>query len=338
MDATLATFRAGERYSSEQIQAVLGVGNAGGVRLSIAPDSWPRRMVIMTSAGMSQQSSENPYHDRIEGDTLVYTGAGRKGDQTLGGVNQRIPQQRDRLFPIYGFALVGSRRDPSIGPKRWRFLGLLQYLRHYPELQVDAHLRERRVWLFELRIYSEPSQIPVDHDTPMMEHLIESARRAEPDEPADREIAAAPTPREREDDINPAVIESVRAQLLGIRPDRFEHVVRDALQRAGFERVVVTRYSQDGGIDVNAFASTLMWPIRDLLVQIQVKKWLHTVGRQEVAELRGSLQPHARGAVVTTSHFSRAAVAEGCAPGKNPIILVDGFTFASLVHSYGVAV
>jgi restriction endonuclease Mrr len=92
-------------------------------------------------------------------------------------------------------------------------------------------------------------------------------------------------------------------------------------------------YSQDGGIDVNAFAGQLMWPIRDLLVQVQAKRWLHTIGRKEVAELRGSLQPFARGAVVTTSYFSRAAVAEAQKVGKNPIVLVDGYSFASLVKS-----
>ncbi|MBM4094761.1 MAG: hypothetical protein FJ276_35940 [Planctomycetes bacterium] len=118
----------------------------------------------MTSLPTARQSSENPYHDRIESGTLVYTGAGREGDQTLGGMNQRIPQQYSELFPIYGFILIGSRRDRTIGPKRWRFLGLLQYQRHYPETQVDARLKQRKVWLFELRIHADPPEIPVAHD------------------------------------------------------------------------------------------------------------------------------------------------------------------------------
>jgi hypothetical protein len=136
--AKLKQFSIGTLYSSEEIQNSLEVGNAGGVRMSIAEDGSVRRAVILTSIPTARQLSENPYHDRIENDVLVYTGAGREGDQTLGGVNKRLPQQMDVNFPAYGFVLVKSRRDPSLGPKRWRFLGLLEYLRHYPDSQADT--------------------------------------------------------------------------------------------------------------------------------------------------------------------------------------------------------
>ena len=72
----------------------------------------------------------------------------------------------------------------------------------------------------------------------------------------------------------------------------------------------------------------------DQLVQVQAKRWLHTVGRREVAQLRGSLQPFARGALVTTSHFSKAAITESTEEGKIPIVLVDGYSFASLVRRH----
>src|SRR5262245_26851743 len=101
MAGSPVTFRVSDLYSTNEIQYGLGVGNAGGVRLSLSEDGVPRRMVIMTSLPTARQASENPYHDRIEGTTLVYTGAGRVGDQTLAGVNQRIPQQTMQLFPIY---------------------------------------------------------------------------------------------------------------------------------------------------------------------------------------------------------------------------------------------
>jgi len=67
------------------------------------------------------------------------------------------------------------------------------------------------------------------------------------------------------------------------------------------------------------------------LVQVQAKRWLHSVGRKEVAELRGSLQPFARGAVITTSHFSKAAINEASEEGKNPVTLVDGFRLSKVV-------
>ena len=61
--------------------------------------------------------------------------------------------------------------------------------------------------------------------------------------------------------------------------------------------------------------------------------WLHTVGRWEVAELRGSLETFARGAVVTTSCFSRAAIDEATGVVRQPVVLIDGYQFALTVRS-----
>jgi len=56
------------------------------------------------------------------------------------------------------------------------------------------------------------------------------------------------------------------------------------------------------------------------------------VGRKEVAELRGSLSPHAVGCIMTTSHFSRAAITESTDLGKIPISLIDGYRLGELVN------
>ncbi len=109
-------------------------------------------------------------------------------------------------------------------------------------------------------------------------------------------------------------------------------MLQDLLKHTGFVDVLVTRFSQDGGIDINARPSSRAWPIQRLPIQIQAKRWLHTVGRREVAELRGSLQPHAAGCIVTTSHFSRAAIAEAEESGKVPITLIDGYQLAGIVN------
>ena len=336
MGNPVESFCVGNLYSSADIQQALCVGNAGGVRVSLSSDGTPRRMVIMTADPSARQARENPYHDRIEGATLVYTGAGREGDQTLGGINQRIPQQYTGLFPIYCFVLIGSRRDQKIGPKRWRFVGLLQYLRHYPETQVDVRLQVRRVWVFELRIHTEPAKVPVAHDVTITAQIISAARIEGIDDKSDREVEMGAAKRLDESQ-NPLLIESIRGRLLGAPPREFEITIKRAIEHSGFDRVTVTQYSQDGGIDVNAFAGGSLWPLGGLLLQVQAKRWLHTVGRREVAELRGSLQPYARGALVTTSHFSRAAITEASDSGKSPITLVDGYAFASLLDRLKIA-
>jgi hypothetical protein len=108
--STLRTaFRVAECYSNDELHNALGVGNAGGVRSSVRADGETKWLVVMTSVPNARQAKENPYHDRIEGDILVYTGAGREGDQTLAGANKRIPPQLSVPFPIYGFIIVSSR-------------------------------------------------------------------------------------------------------------------------------------------------------------------------------------------------------------------------------------
>ena len=68
---------------------------------------------------------------------------------------------------------------------------------------------------------------------------------------------------------------------------------------------------------------------------MQAKRWLHSVGRREVAELRGSLQPYAHGAVVTTSFFTKAAILEAAEAAKKPIVLVNGLEFAAVLSRLG---
>src|SRR5947209_19614776 len=102
-------FQVGELYAISEIQSTLGVGNAGGVRVALDRNRHIRRLVLLTALPTAKIAHENPYHDRIESGVLVYTGAGLQGDQSLGGMNKRILQQREERFPVYGFRLQASR-------------------------------------------------------------------------------------------------------------------------------------------------------------------------------------------------------------------------------------
>ena len=318
-------------YTMEEIYKTLKVGNAGGVRIAVDKHSIVKRMVVLTSAPSRRQVKENPYHDRIEDDVLIYTGAGKEGDQLLSGINGRISQQRTELFPIYGFTLIASRRDKKHGPRRWLFLGLLEYLRQYQDVQVDARGSLRKALLFEFRIHREIEKIPLAEELSCAAKILSGVlERTTEDDSQLAEIGMVP-----EGDLVESFqsLEQLRGQLLGVDPKAFEFIIKDVLQRTGFDNVNVTRFSQDGGIDLNAYASSKFWPTEGMLVQIQAKRWLHTVGRREVAELRGSLDQYARGTVVTTSHFSKAATIEATTVGKNPIVLIDGIRLASIIKS-----
>ena len=327
-------FRVGEFYSNDEIHNSLSVGNAGGIRVALDEIKEPRRIVIFTSSPDARQLNENPYGDRVEGDTLVYTAGGREGDQSLGGLNRRVPQQLEIDFPIYGFEIVQSRRASRTNPKRWKFLGLLEYLHHYTDSQLDVNRNLRQVWIFEFRIHREMDFVPLDTDVHLMASILNSSRDAEDSANQDRELDDPGLSTEHESSFEDSIaLESVRSKLFSLSPEEFEHLIKDVLVATGFERVDVTRYSQDGGIDVNAHVSPSIWPLKNLLLQVQAKKWRHTVGRRDVAELRGSLQPFAQGALVTTSQFSKAAIKESAEVGKLPIVLVNGYSLASIVKS-----
>jgi len=326
-------FQAGELYTAVEIQRHLEVGNAGGIRVSL-DKTRVKRIALLTVVPTAKVERENPYHDRIEGDVLVYSAGGLRGDQSLGGVNKRLATQREMHFPIYCFRLNESRR--KAGARRWEFLALLQFLRVYPDTQIDRDGTLRRVWLFELRICIEFPKVPVAEEQALTQAAFagfnfDSERESRTDtqqtDDASSEIRS-----------NAEAIERVRAKIFALDPRGFELLVQHSLEATGFVDVSVTRYTQDSGIDVNARVAPVQWPIAGMRVQLQAKRWLHTVGRREVAELRGSLEPFAQGAVVTTSFFSRAALSEAGANGRQPIALIDGYHFALTVKSSGLIV
>jgi hypothetical protein len=316
----------GQLYSNEEIFKSLKLSNAGGIRVSLR-DGIVFRAAIMTSVQDFHGAGENPYHDRLEGGILTYTAAGRLGQQTLAGVNNRLIGQRTFNFPIHGFVLVASRRDRVFGPKRWEYLGLLEYLRHYPDTQLDADGKVRQVWLFEFKIHQEQKVLPLALEAAISSQTLIASRLLVAANPDDDIIDAS----SRQQIENIERIEQVRGRLLAMEPRKFEFFVKDLLIHCGYSDVCVTKFSADGGVDVNARAGGRIWIFENSLVQVQAKRWLHSVGRKEVAELRGSLQPFAKGAVITTSHFSKAAINEACEDGKIPISLVDGFRLSRVV-------
>jgi hypothetical protein len=317
----------GQLYSNEEIFKSLKVSNAGGIRLALQ-DKTVFRAAIMTSVQDLHGAGENPYHDRLEGDILTYTAAGKIGQQTLAGVNNRLIEQREFNFPIHGFVLIASRRDKVVGPKRWKYLGLLEYLRHYPDMQLDADGKVRKVWLFEFKIHEEQEVLPLSMEAAIARQMLIASRLSAAERSGDDDVIDESS-RRQIDDIER--IEQIRGKLLAMPPKNFEFFLKDLLLHCGFSDVCVTRFSADGGVDLNARAGGRNWIFENGLVQVQAKRWLHSVGRREVAELRGSLQPFARGAVVTTSHFTKAAISEASEDGKNPITLVDGFRLSKIV-------
>ncbi|MBI2868029.1 MAG: restriction endonuclease [Chloroflexi bacterium] len=318
-------FRVGECYTNDQIRLSLQVGNLGGIRPSLDSNKNVRHVAILTATEDSgKMSSDNPYHDRIEGDILLYTGQGREGDQQLTGQNKRLTEQYTIPVPYYGFM--------NEGQQIYRFLGLLELSRHYQEVQVDRRVTLRKVWLFEFRIHKEPEVVPIDQARAISAMLLEVSRRQNPMSALEREVPSPVTTGNQPGvALFSAETETVRGALIQLAPYKFEHLIKALMEANGFSDVAVTPASADGGIDINAYVVETNDFFAGTHVQAQVKRWRHAVGSVEINNFRGALSSTAKGVFVTTSHYTRAAILEARHETKPSVTLIDGARLSSLV-------
>lgn len=324
----LRAFRVGERYTNDQIRFALNVGNLGGIRPAVDAQRNLRHIVIITAAEAPDRSlAENPYHDRIEGDVLLYTAQGREGDQQLAGANKRLLEQYGVSVPIYGFMATGQQT--------YRFVGLLELLRHYQETQIDRRGNTRQVWLFEFRIHNAPQIVPLDQAAAISAAIIAESRARSALVDLEREVAP-----DLGDDLqqDATQVESVRRHLLQIPAYNFEHLIKALLETSGLVDVTVTPFSGDGGVDINGYVDEANDLFAGTHVQAQAKRWRHAVGNAEINSFRGALSVTAKGAFITTSHYTRAAVVEARHPTKPSIALIDGPRLSSMVIRMGVDV
>lgn len=112
-------------------------------------------------------------------------------------------------------------------------------------------------------------------------------------------------------------------RLQALPPSGFERFARRLLLESGFQEVVITGRSGDGGIDgigrlqVNSLVSTK--------VLFQCKRYQGSVSANTVRDFRGAMAGRSEnGIVITTGTFTRSAMDEALRDGVPPIELVDG--------------
>jgi restriction system protein len=134
-------------------------------------------------------------------------------------------------------------------------------------------------------------------------------------------------PFEDETDEQEAEPQDHRAKLLNLikvlPPGGFERLSQRLLRESGFQQVVVTGRSGDGGIDgmgilqVNPFVS--------FNVLFQCKRYQGAVTPSDVRDFRGAMMGRAdKGIIITTGTFTLDAKKEARRDGVPPIELVDG--------------
>jgi restriction system protein len=138
--------------------------------------------------------------------------------------------------------------------------------------------------------------------------------------------------------INDATRARLRELVAHVPPKRFEELVTELLLKMGFDETTLktTPYRKDGGIDVVGIYRAA--GIAELNAAVQVKRWKNNVQAQQVTALRGSLQAHQQGIIITTSDFSTGARKEAEALGKTHIGLVNGDDLIELLIKHHVGV
>jgi restriction system protein len=125
-------------------------------------------------------------------------------------------------------------------------------------------------------------------------------------------------------------------QLLGLSPDRFEHLSKRLLREAGFTQVEVTGRSGDEGIDgTGIYRPTLV----SFPVFFQCKRYRGSVGASKVRDFRGAMAGRGeQGILITTGTFSAEARSEASRAGAPLIDLIDGQGLCDLLKQYHLGV
>lgn len=117
--------------------------------------------------------------------------------------------------------------------------------------------------------------------------------------------------------------------LKSLSPEGFERVSQRLLRESGFERVLVTGRSGDGGIDGHGILQVN--PFVSFTVLFQCKRYAGAVSASQVRDFRGAMMGRAdKGIIITTGTFTTEATKEARRDGAPPIELVDGETLVQM--------
>jgi len=111
--------------------------------------------------------------------------------------------------------------------------------------------------------------------------------------------------------------------ILSLPPSGFERLCQRLLRESGFQEVVVTGKSGDGGID--GIGTLQINPFVSFKVLFQSKRYSGSVSVSQVRDFRGAMSGRTdKGIIITTGTYTADAKREAARDGVSPIELVDG--------------
>jgi len=144
------------------------------------------------------------------------------------------------------------------------------------------------------------------------------------EEKKERREQLSPVDEETEQEIEPSDYRSGLIDILrSLPPAGFERLCQRNLRESGFQQVVVTGRTGDGGID--GYGILEVHPLVSFNVLFQCKRYSGAVTPSQVREFRGAMGGRAvKGIILTTGTFTLEARKEARRDGVLPIELVNG--------------
>ena len=232
--------------------------------------------------------------------------------------------------------LSDLQREETLKSGQERFHNQVQWARQYLVWEGLLDNERRGVWTLTPKGWS--AHITEEDGRNIFKKWVEihSKTRQKEHEPETADVAAieeaiVDTPPEE------IIAEDLLAVLRGLSPKGFELLCKRLLHESGFEKVIVTGKSHDGGIDGSGILQ--INPFVSFKVLFQCKRYKGTVSRAEVGDFRNAMIGRAeKGIIITTGTFSTEATKEANRDGAPPIELVDGELLVSMFESVQLGV
>jgi restriction system protein len=229
----------------------------------------------------------------------------------------------DRAIEILGLSEAEQNQELSSGGSKVR--NQAQWARLYLARGGILDSSAKGIW----KLTETGAQIdPKAYDFYALFKDVQKKFQAERKEKKDKEEDEIDDLDESTEDYRVGVLRVLRS----LPPDGFERLCQRLLRESGFEQVVVTGRSGDGGIDglgilqINAFVS--------FNVLFQCKRYTGSVTPSQIRDFRGAMQGRAdKGIIMTTGTFTVEAKKEARRDGAPPIELVDGDDLVKLFEN-----
>ena len=228
----------------------------------------------------------------------------------------------DRVLDRLGVSEAEQEETTSNGHSRVR--NQIGWARFYLAKAGYLDASERGVWSLTEKGRTEKL------DPESVHAMFKAVQRQFPRKKAKADSDGPVLPEEEEDDETAGEeIKDYKARLIDVLralpPSGFERICQRLLRESGFQQVIVTGKSGDGGIDGHGVLEVN--PLVTFKVLFQCKRYGDNtaVTPSQVRDFRGAMQGRAdKGLIVTTGVFTSDARKEATRDGVPPIELVDG--------------